>query len=244
MSQAMIPGGSKFKAVKRTVAAGSGDAAVNSVLLSIPILRPLAAKIGLCELRRRLTHISPVCLPFLLWFIPHPDPWGPILIDSVLAIAAAIVGLGLYRFQAIARSGEEHGVAAIVGYAVPIVVTLLLLPGRAELGMMTLAIVAVGDGSATLGGLCLGGIPLPWNRRKTLTGLACFCICGTLMATVVYWGEAHPGVSWETAFFCAAISTLAAAAVESLPLPWNDNLRVGSTAALVGAFVQIVWMGR
>ena len=63
-------------------------------------------------------------------------------------------------------------------------------------------------------------------------------------ATVIYWGEAHPGVSWQVALTCAGISTFAAALVESLPMPWNDNFRVGTTAALVGSFVQIVCLGR
>jgi farnesol kinase len=238
MSQALIPGRAKSAKLR------SGDAVVNSVLLSLPVFRPLAARIGLSELRRRLTHISPGFLPFLLWVLPHPDPWGPVLIDCVVVLAVGIVGLALYRFRSIARSGEEQGIAAVVGYAVPIIVMLLAFPGRAELGLMTLAIVAIGDGSATLGGLLLRGRRLPWNREKTLAGFCSFCLFGTLMATVIYWGESRPSVSWEAALACAGAATLIAALVESLPIPWNDNFRVGATAAIVGVVVQILWLGR
>lgn len=247
MRPAMWPTGSKVEAVKAGPVAEhaqAASAAVPSILQDLPVFRSIAAKIGITELRRRLTHMTPIFLPFLLWVIPHQDPWGPILINSARMIALTIVGLLLYRFQAIARRQDEHGLLAVVGYAVPIIVAVLLMPDRAELGMMTLAILAIGDGSATLGGLCLGGRRLPWNNRKTFSGLLSFCVFGTLMATLVYWGEARPGVTWQAALACAAISTAAAAFVESLPLPWNDNLRVGSTAALVGTFVQIVWLGR
>jgi dolichol kinase len=246
MGQAVLPTGPRVKPVKAGSSAGASrlDAApLHSMLLDIPVLRGIAARIGVGELRRRLTHFAPVCLPFLLWGIPHQDPWGPVLVNTVLGLAGGMTAFALYRFRAIARSQQEHGLAAVVGYAAPVLLALLLLPGRAELGVMTLAIVAVGDGSATLGGLYFGGRRLPWNGRKTFTGLVSFCVGGTVMATLVYWGEARPAVPLQTAFLCAAFSTAAAAIVESLPLPWNDNFRVGATAALVGAYVQIVWLG-
>lgn len=244
MRPAMLPTGPKVKAGFVSAHPGAQPRELHSILEDLPVFRAIAAKIGITELRRRLSHMTPICLPFLLWVIPHRDPWGPILINSVLVIALTIVGLLLYRFQAIARRREEHGLTAVVGYAVPIIVAVLLMPDRAELGMMTLAILAIGDGSATLGGLWFGGRRLPWNNRKTFAGLLSFCLCGTVMASLVYWGEARPGVTWQAALACGAISTAAAAFVESLPLPWNDNLRVGTTAALVGTFVQIVWLGR
>lgn len=244
MRSAMLPSGPKGKPAKAGAAAVPAESAgIHSILEDLPVLRGLSARLGVCELRRRLAHMSPICLPFLLWVIPHRDPWGPILINAVLAIAVTLVGMLLVRFRSIARSQDEHGMAAVIGYAVPIIIAVLLLPDRAELGMMTLAILAIGDGSATMAGMCLGGRPLPWNRRKTLTGLLSFCLFGTLMATIVYWGEARPGISWESALLCAGISTLAAAIVESLPLRWNDNLSVGTTAAAVGAFIQIVCLG-
>ena len=126
MRPAMLPTGPEVQPVKAGAVAPSG--ALPSILQDLPVFRAIAAKIGVTELRRRLTHMTPICLPFLLWVIPHRDPWGPILINSVLVIAMTIVGLLLYRFQAIARSREEHGLTAVVGYAVPIIV----LPRRDE----------------------------------------------------------------------------------------------------------------
>jgi dolichol kinase len=216
---------------------------VHSILLDLPVLQQIAARIGVSELRRRLVHMSPALLPFLLWGIPHRDPWGPILINVALAIAVTLAAMLLWRFSSLARTDNEDGMSAVIGYAMPILMIILLLPARAELAVMTLGIIAIGDGTATLGGMWFGGRRLPWNPRKTFSGLACFCICGTLFATIVYWGEARPAVSWTTAFLCAASATLAAALVESLPLRGNDNFRVASAAALVGAAVQIWLLG-
>jgi phytol kinase len=243
MSQTVIPSSPEVETrpLAKTAAVAADEP---SILLDLPVLRTIAEKIGVQELRRRLVHMTPVLLPFFLWGIPHRDPWGPILINTVLAMSAVMIGLALWRFGIIARNHKEQGLGAIIGYAFPVLMIILLLPDRAELAVMTLAILALGDGSATLGGLWFGGPRLPWNNRKSFAGLLSFFVCGTLFATVIYWGEARPGVSWETALLITSISTLAAAFVESLPLPWNDNLRVGTTAALVGIFVQIVWLAR
>ena len=132
------------------------------------------------------------------------------------------------------RQGEKNWMHAVLGYVIPIVASLLLLPGRAELGLMTLQIVALGDGSATLGGMMLGGRRLPWNRKKTYSGLLCFAVMGSLAATYSYWGEANPGVPIGSAYLICGISALCAGIVESLPIRSNDNFRVGSTALLVG----------
>lgn len=223
---------------------GRSTVEIRSILQELPILRDIAAKLGVSELRRRLIHMSPALLPFLLWGIPHRDPWGPILINVTLIITITLVVMTLLRFRTIARWDKEDGMSAVIGYAVPILMLVLLLPARAELAMMTLGIIAIGDGSATLGGLWFGGRNLPWNTRKTISGLLCFCICGTFVASIIYWGEARPGVSWQAAMLCASIATVAAAFVESLPLPWNDNFRVATTAALVGTLVQIGVLGR
>ena len=228
---------------RETLTRKAAETAEPSILTRWPVLRDIAGRIGVPELQRRLTHMSPGLLPFLLWIIPHQDPWGPFLMNSVVGISIALTAVILYRFHMMARSQRETGLSAVIGYVIPVVSSLVLLPGRAEIGMMTLAIIAVGDGSATLGGLWFGGTKLPWNSRKTFTGLMCFCLCGTMLGTLVYWGEARPEVSWTMALLCAAGATLAAAVVESLPLPTNDNFRVGMTAALTAACIQFYGFG-
>lgn len=195
------------------------------------------------ELRRRLMHISPGFLPFLLWFIPHQDPWGPLLVDAVIALAVALVTSALIRFPSVARPGERDFRPAVLGYALPVLAALSLLRGREEVGVMTLAILAFGDGSATLMGMLCRGRPLPWNPRKSWIGSLSFVLLGGFMGMLVYWGEARPVVSWSLAAAVAFSSAGVAALAESLPMRLNDNLRVGTAAAIMGGVLTYFLVG-
>jgi phytol kinase len=221
----------------------SGSALVDAVDLTTPRAISVPSSewggpLESTEIRRRLLHMLPGFLPFILWFIPHPKPWGPILADVVLLITIAIVVPALWRFSAFSRPGEQDGRSSVLGYALPILAALCLFRGREEIGMMTLAILAFGDGSATLGGLTLGGYRLPWNDQKSVTGLACFLIFGGLAATLVFWGEARPGISWTQAAMVGGGATLVAAFAESVRSRINDNLRVGVVSLAIGAVLQ------
>ena len=212
-------------------------------MLPIPGVKSLASRLGIVEFRRRLLHMLPGLLPCLLWVIPHQDPWGPALINITLMISVSIMTYAVLRARAFARPGEEQWARAIAGYVVPVLGMLFLLPGRSELGLMTLGIMALGDGSAALGGLAWGRRPLPWNRGKTWMGIICFVGVATVMSTLYYWLEARPGVPFGVALSIAGVSALMAGIVESLPIRSHDNLRVGTTAALTGLFMHVTLLG-
>lgn len=191
------------------------------------------------EVRRRLWHMSPGLLPFLLWIIPHPDP-GSIDFLIVLSLIAFGIGIAVYRHYARIRRNDhdQDRMGAVFGYIIPVVVLLVVCRYDAELGLTTLAILAFGDGSATLGGLLFGGPKLPWNTRKSWAGLLSFLVLGTAVATVVYWGESNNGAAenvgatWLISFLCAGGATLAAAIAESISTRLNDNVRVGLAASI------------
>lgn len=185
----------------------------------------------------------PGLLPFLLWIVPHRDPWGIPLITVVVALSMTLAALALYRESDFARPGEESWHNSVSGYIVPILAMMLLLPGRAELGLMTLGVVAFGDGSAALSGKLVGGSRLPWNTRKTWIGLSCFVIAGTLAASLSYWSEANPVVPFTIALAIGAAAALAGGIVESLPIRSHDNFRVGATAALTGLMMHVLILG-
>jgi dolichol kinase len=126
----------------------------------------------------------------------------------------------------------------VIGYIVPVLGTFLLFPGRTELALMTLQIVALGDGAAVLGGKLLKGKRLPWNPRKTFSGLLCFVGVSSVAATYCYWGEARPSVSVSTTFLICSVSALCAGIAESLPLKSADNFRIGMTAAVTGTVLS------
>ena len=209
-------------------------------MMELPGVARLTDRIGVTEFRRRLFHMSPALLPLGLPFIPHADVWGPILVTILVLTSVVVLGLSIVIGPLVKRQGESTWMQAVLGYMIPVVGALLVFPGRAELGLMTLQILALGDGSATLGGLVLGGRRLPWNRRKTVSGLLCFTFVGTLAATYSYWGEIRPGIPIGSAFLICSVAALCAAVVESLPIRSNDNLRVGLTALLVGIAMSML----
>jgi uncharacterized protein (TIGR00297 family) len=98
------------------------------------------------------------------------------------------------------------------------------------------AILAFGDGSASLVGSAFGGPRLPWNPRKGVVGSLAFVVFGTLGAAVlIAWTSRLPLdlQAWHSprtlgvAFALALVTAL----VESLPTTLDDNL----TVPLVGA---------
>jgi len=212
-------------------------------LLCIPGVNVLVSRLGISEFRRRLLHMSPGLLPLLLWFIPHQDPWGPLLINITIMTAVSLIVYAMISARLFARPGEGQWSMAVAGYALPVLAMLLLLPGRSELGLMTLGVIALGDGSAALGGLAFGGQRLPWNSRKTWTGLVSFFTVASAMSALFYWIEARPTVPFTVALLIAGTTAFCGAVIESLPIRSHDNLRVGATAALTGTFLQFFLLG-
>lgn len=195
------------------------------------------------EWRRRALHMLPGFLPLILWGIYHRDPlsW-----DCRAYLGAIVIGIGVataINYRRIARRGEATNSACILGYTIPVFVLLFTIPAKAELGLTVLAILAMGDGSATLGGMLLRGPRLPWNQSKSWSGLLCFILVGAPYAGMIYWGEAHnPGVPYMTSFGLALFATVAAAISESLDSKIDDNVRVGATSSLALILGQC-WVG-
>ena len=190
------------------------------------------------ELKRRFWHMCPGLLAFGLHVVSHADPISPtmqlIIVGCCLAIAARIQ-LG---FRQIRRDGERTGIAAVAGYSLSVLLTALLFPRHLELGLAVLAILAFGDGSATLVGLTIRGPKLWWNRGKSWSGLLGFVVIGSLMTAWIYWGETHnpeaadPAVSFGLALLLTSPAVVAAALAESIRSRINDNIRVGAAAAI------------
>lgn len=221
---------------------GLADSTLTDALLKLPGTRWLQQRLGAKEFRRRVWHIAPGLLPFCLWLIPHPSPWGPLLVAWTLFLFLMMTMCSLLAFRQIARNHERSGHECVFGYGGAIVLSLLLFRGREEIGLMALAILAFGDGCATLGGLTFRGPKLPWNPNKSWSGTACFLVMGTLMGGLAFWGESYPGIPLATAFAIAGLTTLVTALIESLRSTWNDNLRVSVTATLMGLALSLCWL--
>jgi dolichol kinase len=206
----------------------------------LPGTQQIAGRMGRAELRRRLLHMTPGLLPLALWLYPHSYPnWELPVRVWVCGLAMGLAFFGLKHFREVARTGETGGIDSVLGYSFSVLAALVINRDHPEFCLIVLAILAFGDGSATLGGKLIGGPRLLWNRDKTWAGLLCFWIFGTIVATLAYWGEVVPQPSLLSAIGIAGMVTAAAAVAESLPLKLNDNLRVG-IATLVACETVIV----
>ena len=190
------------------------------------------------ELKRRFWHMCPGLLAFGLHLVPHTDPISLTLRLIIVSCCIAIAARILLGFRQIERQGEGAGLAAVGGYSLSVLLTVFLFPRHLELGLAVLAILAFGDGSATLVGLTFRGPGLWWNRSKSWSGLLGFVVIGSLMTAWIYWGETHnpeaadPAVSFGLALLLTSPAVLAAALAESIRSRINDNIRVGVIAAI------------
>ncbi|MCH2213036.1 MAG: hypothetical protein MK110_17160 [Fuerstiella sp.] len=191
------------------------------------------------ELRRRIWHMSPGFLPLILQFVPHADPVSPTLRWIFMGVATVIGLRILWGFRQIRRNNETGGMAAVAGYSLSVIIMLLLFPQHLELSLALLAILAFGDGSATLFGLLIQGPKLPWNPDKTWSGLLAFVGIGSMMASWIYRGETlnpeaiDAPVGFQTALMLVTPAVIAAALFESIDSRINDNIRVGIIAGLM-----------
>ncbi len=190
------------------------------------------------ELKRRFWHICPGLLAFGLQVVSHADPISPTLQLIIVGCCIAIAARILLGFRQIQRQGEGAGLAAVGGYSLSVLLMAFLFPRHLELGLAVLAILAFGDGSATLVGLTFRGPRLWWNRAKSWSGLLGFVVIGSLMTAWIYWGETHnpeaaePAVSFGLALLLSSPAVVAAALAESIRSRINDNIRVGVVAAI------------
>jgi dolichol kinase len=212
---------------------------------------PLLRRVSLRELRRRAWHMLPGLLPFVLWGFPHADPLSPTLRLIIVGICVGLAAIIYIQYHEIARQPDEERVrsSCVLGYAGSIVAAVLLFPSAAEIAFAVLAILAFGDGMATLFGKLLRSRSLPWNRDKTWSGFVAFILFALPTAALIYWGESHnpeaaePGVSLGTAFLCVSFAVVASAIVESVRSRLNDNVRVGIVSLACMAAAHSVFVG-
>lgn len=188
------------------------------------------------ELKRKIVHIGCVGFAFLLRSM---NGW------QAAGMAAAAF---LFNWQVLPRIGGKglwRGEDRAIGYPIGILLYPLAVLGLVLwfwdalwMAAAVWAILAVGDGMASLLGQTVGGPRLPWNEKKGWVGSAAFVVFGTLAAAVlIAWtarlpldlGAWHARRTLGIAFFLA----VACAIVESLPTTLDDNLTVPLAGALV-----------
>lgn len=225
-------------------AAGQSQAQVSSALAEpASIIDGLSARMTAREWRRRLVHMSPGLVPFVLHPIPHGDPLQWYYLLTCMTLTLIFVSFALAYEKLFLRRGERSWITSVVSYGIIIASMVLIFPAQIELAMVVTIVIAFGDGSATLAGLLARGPSLPWNRSKSWPGFVAFLLCAIPLATLAYWSEAQPGVPLAVALACVAPAVLVAALAESLPVRMNDNIRVGVAAGLTIALTHGMFVG-
>jgi uncharacterized protein (TIGR00297 family) len=113
----------------------------------------------------------------------------------------------------------------IVAYPVSVLVLILLYGRRMEVVGAVWAIMALGDGFASVAGETLRGPAVPWNRDKTWSGFAAFIAAGTLGSfALARWID--PSLAELKVLLVCAATALVGAVVETLPIGLDDNVSV------------------
>lgn len=184
------------------------------------------------EIRRKSTHMLPGAIPFIMWFVYHEDPLPLWNLGVVAAAVTALILIAVRTAHGGRRHDGEDWGRTCMTYGIPPFLTLLAFPAQAEYAAVVLTVLAFGDPAAAIAGRLIGRWRLPWNREKSWAGLMAFVLLAVPMATLAYWGEAHPRVTWTAALACGSAAGITAAAAESLAVRIDDNLRVSFTAAV------------
>lgn len=188
---------------------------------------------GFSEVRRQITHILVGAFALLLRWLTWWQAAG-------VALAAILFNLFVLPrlSRDVFRPGDLERVtqSGIVIYPVAVLALILLFPARPDIAAASWAILAAGDGLATLVGAHVRSAKLPWNPEKSVAGLTAGAIgaagAGVFLACWASLGMAAPPPDW---FLIAApiAAAFAAAFVETVPIKLNDNISVPFTAAFV-----------
>jgi uncharacterized protein (TIGR00297 family) len=153
------------------------------------------------------------------------------LVFNVLALPR-LGGRRLYRPVDEAR-GFPLG---IILYPFAVLLLILIFPSRLDIVAAAWAILAFGDGMATLVGRRMPASRLPWNPEKTVAGTVAFAVAGGIAAVALACWTRPAVTPMPPLWFDLAgpvAAAIVAALVETIPVRLDDNVSVPASAALV-----------
>ena len=182
------------------------------------------------ESKRQLVHIFLFLLAFLLKFL---NRWqAALLLLGLLLLAFYIIPRLRIKSYFYRHHEDKYSQGAIL-YFLALLILVFIFP--LYIVAAAWAILALGDGTATLIGKNFKVRELPWNRDKSYIGTISFIIFGTLGALIMLkW----MGVATDASLLSISFKTaVVAAIVESLPWRVNDNFSVAVVSAVTLAFL-------
>lgn len=183
------------------------------------------------EKKRQLVHILLFLLAFLLKYLGRLQ--AAILLTVLLLVTMYLVPkLKVRKF--LHRQSEINYSQGAALYFLILLILVLIFPLR--IVAASWAILAWGDGTATLIGKNFKVKELPWNKNKSYVGTLSFIFFGTLgSAALLKWMS--PELPLDLIFSASFKTALIAGIVESLPWRINDNISVAATSAIVMTFL-------
>ena len=188
------------------------------------------------EIYRKLIHVSTVAAALLIWALPRPLAVGVLAAGAGTALAVEWLRFRnrwaryhfLRRTRTLLRRHERRRLAGATWMVLAYLLAVLAFPR--PVAVAAVLYNGLGDAAAALVGK-------RWGRRRTSWGkswegaAAAFLVCLAV-------GLLVPGVPRPA----AVVGALAAAAIEFLPLPLDDNLRIvaGGGAALWAASLLLL----
>ncbi len=195
---------------------------------STAVARPRAPLLS----TRKIVHMSMLIFAFLLPYLTWQQAAGCALL-ALLFNVAVLPRMGAdFRKSPVSAPGAGVWTGIII-YPISVLALILFYRHEMYVAAAAWAIMALGDGTASIAGGALRGPALPWNRAKTFSGFLSFVVAGTAGAYVLMrW--VGPAIAPEIALRICAAGAIVGAVVESLPVRLDDN----ATVPLVsGAFM-------
>jgi len=181
------------------------------------------------EVSRQLVHIGVGAFALLLRDLTWPQAVALASI-AILFNAFVLPSLAPGVFRDTDRG--RRWTSGIVLYPIAVLALLLLFPARLDLVATTWAILAAGDGMATLVGAHVRTRPLPWNREKSVGGLVAFIVFGSAAAAgITWWSASSAPDGWL--FVAPIAAAVLAGFAETAPITLDDNITVPAVAAAV-----------
>jgi uncharacterized protein (TIGR00297 family) len=185
------------------------------------------------EDRRQIVHVAMGGLALLLRDL---TPW------QAAVLAGGAVAFNLFALPRLAgtlyRPGEVRRrlFSGIVLYPVAVLLLVLTFPDRRDIVASAWGILAFGDGMATLAGRHIASPRLPWNPEKSVAGSIAFVLFGGAAGSFLCWWcrptVIPPAYMWFSVWM-PWLAAVVAAAVETIPITFDDNISVPAVASSV-----------
>ena len=202
---------------------------------------------------RKIVHMSMLVFAFLLPFLTWIQAAGCAMLALLFNLfllpqlqldlskqpgRARTAPLGSAGANTKALSYAENPWTGIVLYPISVLLLILIYRHDLHIAAAAWAIMALGDGMASVAGESLRGPSLPWNREKRWSGFAAFLVAGTVGAfALTRWVD--PSLAPDKVLIVSAAAALVGALVETVPIRLDDNLTV---PLATGAFLFCAYL--